>query len=428
MTKTIGKVAMTPKGEYAPNRTYERLDIIRHNGSAYVVLASTITGVTPTDGQDYMLLTDGSAGATMAPVNPLYANQFLGVLKSYCDNRQDASGNNIFVYGHNTAVDGYTGNQIDCSAYVALGLMGIPFDQSPYAGLASKSSDSSDNGADESAGSDESDAGESATNVLSVGAYPWAVDLKGYFRDKDGDGTPDTIRTAAQLCQWLEGMGLGTEYSPDFANVRRGDIVFYAKKDGDTYRQPDRYKKVSHVAVVSSTFENAGDGYGIGAQYPYKHTMYEVSTFGGIVLNTTLEKRTPEYIVSICRPPFGAVGSYTVSGGVANQQDSTDVNRMFNEGLCYLTSSITAGLPDGVANGLGLSLKVEKTYNKWGKPYSIVQTLYNTRSGYMWSRMQYCYPSYTESPSGWTAWKQGGGGATVADVLAALPTWEGGSY
>lgn len=65
--KTIlGKVSITPKGEYDPAVSYERLDAVRHEGSTFLVLRP-VQGVTPEDGENYMLMAQrGSVGETGA--------------------------------------------------------------------------------------------------------------------------------------------------------------------------------------------------------------------------------------------------------------------------------------------------------------------------------------------------------------------------
>lgn len=65
--KVIGKVSLTPKGSYDPSATYERLDVIRYDGRGYIVLADSIQGVTPEDGEDYMLLVDKGADGLGVP-------------------------------------------------------------------------------------------------------------------------------------------------------------------------------------------------------------------------------------------------------------------------------------------------------------------------------------------------------------------------
>ena len=55
-TNTLGKVVVTPKGEYDATITYEPLDIVSNNGSTYICLESC-TGVTPgSNATKWMLL------------------------------------------------------------------------------------------------------------------------------------------------------------------------------------------------------------------------------------------------------------------------------------------------------------------------------------------------------------------------------------
>lgn len=51
----LGQVSIVPKGEYAPNAQYERLDAVQYQGSGYLSLKKQ-AGVTPVDGADWMLL------------------------------------------------------------------------------------------------------------------------------------------------------------------------------------------------------------------------------------------------------------------------------------------------------------------------------------------------------------------------------------
>ena len=56
--KTIlGKVGFSPKGAYSAEMDYQRLDIVSHEGSSYIVLKDGIKGITPTDDNvNYMLV------------------------------------------------------------------------------------------------------------------------------------------------------------------------------------------------------------------------------------------------------------------------------------------------------------------------------------------------------------------------------------
>ena len=53
--QSLGRVAMVPKGAYSATTAYERLDVVTHDGASYIVLRP-VQGVTPADGEDYMLL------------------------------------------------------------------------------------------------------------------------------------------------------------------------------------------------------------------------------------------------------------------------------------------------------------------------------------------------------------------------------------
>lgn len=54
----LGRVSLVPRGEYDPTTTYDRLDIVEHEGSGYLVLVNGIKGITPADGPSYMLLVE----------------------------------------------------------------------------------------------------------------------------------------------------------------------------------------------------------------------------------------------------------------------------------------------------------------------------------------------------------------------------------
>lgn len=65
-TYNLGKVALTPRGAFNPNTSYERLDIVSNNGSSYLVLQPCI-GVTPPNATYYQLISSkGDTGSTGA--------------------------------------------------------------------------------------------------------------------------------------------------------------------------------------------------------------------------------------------------------------------------------------------------------------------------------------------------------------------------
>ncbi len=67
----LGRVSLVPRGAYEASAVYNRLDIVEHEGSSYLVLADGVTGVTPVAGPEYMLVAEkGGKGDTGAPGTP----------------------------------------------------------------------------------------------------------------------------------------------------------------------------------------------------------------------------------------------------------------------------------------------------------------------------------------------------------------------
>ena len=56
MPRTIlGKVSLTPKGEYSPDTAYTALDVVSYGGNSWMALKD-VTGVAPAEGENWMLL------------------------------------------------------------------------------------------------------------------------------------------------------------------------------------------------------------------------------------------------------------------------------------------------------------------------------------------------------------------------------------
>lgn len=62
----LGKVSITPRGEYSPTETYKRLDAVQYGGNLYLC-AKTCIGVTPEDGEYYMLATERGKQGDVGP-------------------------------------------------------------------------------------------------------------------------------------------------------------------------------------------------------------------------------------------------------------------------------------------------------------------------------------------------------------------------
>lgn len=70
-TYRLGKFKITPKGEYNEKTTYNELDLIKYNGSSYLVL-QTITGVTPSDDNvNYQAICEPSETLSANDENPI---------------------------------------------------------------------------------------------------------------------------------------------------------------------------------------------------------------------------------------------------------------------------------------------------------------------------------------------------------------------
>ena len=54
-TLDLGKVAIVPRGPYDAGTEYHPLDLVQYQGSSFLV-KETVTGVTPSDGTQYMLV------------------------------------------------------------------------------------------------------------------------------------------------------------------------------------------------------------------------------------------------------------------------------------------------------------------------------------------------------------------------------------
>lgn len=97
-------------------------------------------------------------------------------------------------------------------------------------------------------------------------SYDWT------FNMVKADGT--LARDAASQAEYFDRVGLGIVYyrnvdtgktygsigsaSDNFAQLKKGDLIFYAKKLNGQYKQPDRYMKVSHVSICYGNGESSG--------------------------------------------------------------------------------------------------------------------------------------------------------------------------
>lgn len=354
------------------------------------------------DSFERVTVRDNAGTYTLDQNNPVYVNQMCGVAWSYYDNRKDGNGDPVFTYGQTTCLDGDWAhdNQIDCSTLIGLVLRGWDFENGPYSFLQSTETDTGD-GTDQDASmpSDDPDATDTGTNAGTLernDAFEWSIDPGTY------EGSP--IRTAADLAEWFYRNGRIVEAGEHFEHVEKGDIVFYARRDGSGWVQPNRFMHISHAAVIVNKMDNADPD--IPAAYPFKHTMIESTHFQSnpeTIVNRCLEKVNVDSVILFARPFLGTISPDDVKGNEVASKST--INNIYTAGIRYLTSTAVTGLPDDVTNGMGMILTVERVENKKGKPYALIQRLIDARNNREWRRTQYCYShDYTPSSSRWTSW------------------------
>ncbi|MFR6485080.1 MAG: phage tail spike protein [Intestinibacter bartlettii] len=127
---------------------------------------------------------------------------------------------------------------IDCSTFAGMMTKGLEYVNGPYANKTNFTN--------------------FRKNILQKSSKKWA------FNMVKADGT--WAREAAAQCEYFDRVGLGIVYyrnvdtgktygskgstDDNFSPIKKGDLIFYSKKDSSgNWKQPNRYMKVSHVAV-----------------------------------------------------------------------------------------------------------------------------------------------------------------------------------
>ena len=198
---------------------------------------------------------DGTQGRyTVKRNNRELVRQMLAVGESYIGSGLD--------YGQVTVFDrdNIIYDTIDCSTFVALALMGISFEDSPYTTRVPIARGAWDANPD----------------------YTWAIPLIQYKKSTyaDGHASDQLIRNAAAIGRFYYDRNCVVPMTNGFRDVEPGDIVFYARKleNGD-WMMPDRWMHINHIEIIA-TKEPAPDTYVDGegvtrnwdkARFPYKH-------------------------------------------------------------------------------------------------------------------------------------------------------------
>ena len=121
---------------------------------------------------------------------------------------------------------------IDCSTLVGIALRGYTYENGPYANKSQFNAFRTN---------------KNQTNP----SVSWAF------------AVPRTAAEIGEYCSnknWIVPLSSIGDSSNNFAGLKKGDLIFWAKKDSNgNYKEPDRFMKISHVAIVygnSSTYSN----------------------------------------------------------------------------------------------------------------------------------------------------------------------------
>ena len=83
-TINLGRVGFVPRGEYSESAQYVKYDLVSYKSSVYCVLASSVTGVTPSDdGTNYLLFVNNSDAIAAAEAANEAATAANTAAKSY---------------------------------------------------------------------------------------------------------------------------------------------------------------------------------------------------------------------------------------------------------------------------------------------------------------------------------------------------------
>ena len=147
-------------------------------------------------------------------------------LSAYCEASM-SSENSFWV-----SIKGRHYKAMDCSTLVGLCLRGYTYENGPYANETKFNAFRTD---------------RNQTNP----SVSWAFTV------------PRTAADIGKYCydnNWIVPLSTIGNSSNNYSGLKKGDLIFWAKKNTDgTYREPDRFMKISHVAIVygnSNTYNN----------------------------------------------------------------------------------------------------------------------------------------------------------------------------
>ena len=166
---------------------------------------------------------------------------------------------------------------IDCSTLVGMALRGYTYENGPYANKSQFNAFRTN---------------RNQTNP----SVNWAFTV------------PRTAADIGKYCyhnNWIVPLNSIGNSSNNFAGLKKGDLIFWAKKNTDgTYREPDRFMKISHVAIVygnSNTYNNRLSVIESTSTTTKVHTLSNGSTVNCGVRIKDIANNKPNEIVLVAR-------------------------------------------------------------------------------------------------------------------------------
>ena len=192
-------------------------------------------------------------------------------LSAYCESGMDVE-NSFWV-----SVGGRHYKAIDCSTLVGLCLRGYTYENGPYANKTQFNAFRTN---------------RNQTNP----SVSWAFTV------------PRTAADIGKYCydnNWIVPLSTIGNSSNNYAGLKKGDLIFWAKKNTDgTYREPDRFMKISHVAIVygnSNTYNNRLSVIESTSTTTKVHTLSNGSTVNCGVRIKDIANNKPNEIVLVAR-------------------------------------------------------------------------------------------------------------------------------
>jgi len=252
-----------------------------------------------------------SSGSTIRTTrnNAALVNQLMDVANSYYQNGSDLEYNQ----GFNSILDtDQATRKIDCSSFVGLLLRGLAYNDTAYGNIGLVGTDPMD--------------------WKASPKYTWSRNPQYYQNIIGGTGssmpveyyqTPQPIRTASQIGEWMMSMGWQVPLDDKLSNMEVGDILFYAKRDSDDptqWKQPDRFMRICHIGVcIDKAYSDTPTlPSWITYYYPnwYSEGRYERFPVCHRIMHATSE--TPPIVRSLVECNYDGVMYPTYSGSNSN--------------------------------------------------------------------------------------------------------------